>query len=83
MHDFKKQIEGILSKEEFLAFLQMLIDDFRRNPSEWENTTIDLYLEAILSWVEDYSSSDWNDIDWNNISYSTMAKILYMGKIYE
>ncbi len=83
MGDIKKQIEEIYKKEDFLAFLKELTFDFRENPNEWENKTIDLYIEAMLSWLEDYSSSEFNDIDWNGINYSTMAKILYMGKIYE
>lgn len=78
-----RQIEEISGREAFLAFLQELIADFRRNPEEWENKTVDLYLEAMLSWIVDYSSSEFNDIDWEDLNYSTMAKILYMGKLYE
>lgn len=83
MHDIISQIEQISDKEEFLSFLEKLILDYRENSQEWENTTIDLYLEAMQMWIEDYSAAETNDIDWNNINYSTMAKILYMGKIYE
>ena len=82
-NNLKEQIEKISDKESFLAFLNELIFDFRKNPKEWENSTIDLYLEAMLSWVEDYSSCEYNHIDWNHIDYSAIAMILYMGKIYE
>lgn len=78
-----EEIEEISSKETFLTFLDKLISDFHKNLSEWENRSVDLYLEAMKSWIEDFSSSEFNDIDWNHIDYSTMAKILYMGKIYE
>lgn len=83
MSDYIEQIKGISNKEAFLEFLYKLVLDFRNNSNEWENQSIDLYLEAMLSWIEDFSSSECNDIDWNTINYSTMAKILYMGKIYE
>lgn len=83
MNDIINQIEEISDKEAFLSFLEALIFDYRKHPKEWENTTIDLYLEAMMSWIEDYSSSEFNDIDWKDINYSTMAKILYMGKLYE
>lgn len=49
MNNLKEQIEKISDKESFLAFLNELIFDFRKNPKEWENSTIDLYLEAMLS----------------------------------
>lgn len=83
MQDIIAQIEQISGKEDFLSFLDQLIFDYRNNTQEWENTKIDLYLEAMQTWIEDYSSSEFNDIDWDKISYSTIAKILYMGKIYE
>ncbi len=83
MNNLKEQIEKISDKESFLAFLNELIFDFRKNPKEWENSTIDLYLEAMLSWIEDYSSCEYNHIDWNHMDYSAIAMILYMGKIYE
>ncbi|MCI8554009.1 MAG: hypothetical protein HFJ80_03585 [Clostridiales bacterium] len=83
MKDIRRQIEEISGKEDFLAFLHELAMDFRKYPDEWENRTVDLYLEAMLSWIEDVSSSEWNETDWGHIPYSDMAKILYMGKIYE
>ncbi len=83
MRDERKQIEAISGKEDFLVFLNDLIANRRENPEEWENTTIEYYLEAMASWIEDFSTSKYNDIDWENVDYVTMAKILYMGKIYE
>lgn len=83
MDDIQTQIEEISGKEAFLSFLNELIFDFRKNPKEWENPTVDLYLEAIQAWIEDASSSGLNVIDWNGLDYAAMAKLLYMGKIYE
>ncbi len=31
---------------------------------------------------EDYSAVD-GTVDWDNFDYKTLAKILYMGKLYE
>ena len=83
MQTIEKRIEQITDKEDFLTFLNELIFDNRNHPKEWENSTVDLYLEAMLSWIEDYSVSAFNDVDWNNINYAVLAKILYMGKLYE
>ena len=68
MSDYIEQIKGISNKEAFLEFLYKLVLDFRNNSNEWENQSIDLYLEAMLSWIEDFSSSECNDIDWNTIN---------------
>ena len=83
MNNVIEEIEKMSDKEAFLSFVQKLIDDYKANPQEWENKTVDEYLDSMMSWVEDYSKSEFNDIDWNKTDYSVMAKILYMGKIYE
>lgn len=76
-------IEEISDKKAFLVFLSELNNNFLTNSEEWENRTIDEYLKAMQSWIEDYSSSEFNDIDWGKVDYSLLARILYMGKIYE
>ena len=83
MDDIAEKIEEISCKEEFLSFLAQLAADFRASPQEWENRTVDQYLEAVQSWVEDFSTSEYNDVDWSRVEYSIMARILYMGKLYE
>ncbi|MEY8465927.1 DUF7660 family protein [Bacteroides caecimuris] len=83
MDCISKRIEEISSKKAFLAFLDELNSSFLKNSEEWENRTIDEFLNAMQSWIEDYSSSEFNDIDWGKVDYSLLARILYMGKIYE
>lgn len=83
MNDWDKYIEGVTDKESLLHFMKMLIDDYRKNPQEWEHDSIDEYLDAMMAWVHDFSKSKYNDIDWNHIDYSLLARILYSGKIYE
>lgn len=83
MDDIAAKIEEISCKEDFLSFLAQLAADFRASPQEWEDRTVDQYLEAVQSWVEDFSTSEYNDIDWSRVEYSIMARILYMGKLYE
>ena len=61
----------------------MLKNDFDCHKKEWQNKTIPEYLDAVQSWIADYSQSPLNDIDWQKMDYSLLAKILYMGKIYE
>ena len=83
MDCISKRIEEISDKKAFLAFLSELNSRFLTNSEEWENRTINEFLDAMQSWIEDYSSSEFNDIDWGKVDYSLLARILYMGKIYE
>ncbi len=38
---------AIQSRDDFIAFVQGLSKDFQDNPDDWENMTIDRYLEAL------------------------------------
>ena len=77
------KIESITDKASFIEFLDLLAKDYAVNPLEWKNNTIQYFIEAMSSWITDFSESDYNDIDWEKPDYQTMAKILYMGKLYE
>ena len=83
MKDMTPQIEEITDKESLLRFMAKLIDDYRGNSGAWENTSIDGYLASIMSWIEDSPSSEEGGIEWNKTDCSLIAKLLYMGKIYE
>ncbi|MDM5248889.1 MULTISPECIES: hypothetical protein [unclassified Lysinibacillus] len=83
--EFYEKIEQVATKDEFLEFLNMLSKDFKLNVDEWENKSINNYLEAIESWIEAmegyYINSGLpvpNNIDWN-----FLATVFYVGKIYE
>ena len=78
-----EMIELIESKEQFIDFLNSLSVDSIENSHEWENHSIENYLERIASWVDDFSSCSRNDIDWDKVDYKLIAKLFYVGKIYE
>jgi hypothetical protein len=44
---------SVKSKEEFLKFMSLLINDLRNNSADWGNKTLAEYLEAIQGWTED------------------------------
>jgi hypothetical protein len=78
-------IKNIKTKEHFIDFINILINDTNEIPSEWEDTSVTSYLESMQSWVEDLEGYYDNtkqeipqDINWNFI-----ATLLYVGKIYE
>ncbi len=64
-------------RNSFLVFLRSLAKDFAENPDEWENRTITDYLESISAWVEDSVEEP------EQVDFKKMAKLFYVGKIYE
>jgi hypothetical protein len=69
-----------------VEFLKALSADFKTNQSEWENWTIDHYLESIAAWIEAtngivmierYPTGKINSC-WESLAYA-----LYAGKGYE
>jgi hypothetical protein len=47
------QLAHIQSREDFTEYGRMLLSRFRLHPATWENMTLDAFLEALISWVED------------------------------
>ena len=44
-------IRGIQSKSDLVAFIEALAEDLRSHPDDWENHTLDRYVEALASWL--------------------------------
>ncbi|MFE7806629.1 hypothetical protein ACFU51_18530 [Streptomyces sp. NPDC057430] len=43
----------IHSREQLVVFLQDLHQQFHAGSHEWENTTLEAFLEALAAWVDD------------------------------
>ena len=48
-----EQVGRIRSREDLVAFISALRTDLLSNPQEWENASLDRYLMALASWLED------------------------------
>lgn len=78
------RVTQVSDQSSFIAFVRALQAD-RANPvtrDEWQNDTIEDYLEAAAAWAEAapmqlHSSSDTASI------WRAFAQFLYCGKIYE
>lgn len=79
----KNSIDEIENKADFINFLNQLATDYTTNKENWANTSISEFLEQISSWIEDFSECPQNDIEWEKINYKLLARIFYMGKLYE
>jgi hypothetical protein len=85
MNELKAKYDSITTKEDFISFVELLIEDLRINPNEWENKTLESYLEAIVSSTEDLEGYYLN----NNlpipqhVNWKLFANILATAKMYE
>lgn len=77
------EIHKISNKDDFIAFLNALADDFQEHHKEWYNLTIPEYLMSVANWVEDASEINESEIDWEHTDFKTIAKMFFMGKLYE
>ena len=48
-----EEIKTIKTKQDFLNFIRLFIDDYSNNKEAWENRDIGSFLEGMESWVED------------------------------
>jgi hypothetical protein len=76
----------ITTKEDFILFLELLLNDFKENSGDWENNTLLTFLESLHAYTNDvdgfYSNNDLT-FDKNNPSWKSFAQILLGAKVYE
>ena len=85
--ELHEELENVESLESLVQFIRLLAQNKVRDSSEsvglfgeqgdWQNSSINDYLDAIAAWAED-SASTGNIPDWKYI-----ATLFYVGKIYE
>ena len=76
----------IADRQTFIRFLDLLRKDFLENRKEWQNKSIDDFLEAMTRYTEDiqgYYDNTNQNIDANKPSWEIFADILKVSKIYE
>lgn len=78
-----EMVQKTTDKESFLNFLSVLKSDYANQKDEWENWSIDAYLDAVHAWVSAFQGSELDDFNWKNPDWRLIAAIFYMGKIYE
>jgi len=74
-----------MTRQDFIQFIENLKTDFIEN-KEWENNTIEDYLEAISRYVEDidgYYKNTNQSVALEKIDWKVFADILKGSSIYE
>jgi hypothetical protein len=54
--DLYNKLENISSREDLAIFVRSIVDDYLAHKNDWENTTIDKYLEALAAVIEGIES---------------------------
>ena len=75
-----------MTRAEFSIFVQELRADLIENPQEWENITLDRFLEAMSAYTIDIKSAYKNNgvnIDVDVPTWETFSKIMRGAAIYE
>jgi len=71
-------VAAIRSKGDLVEFVRSLRFDLLNAPQEWENDTLESYLEAISAWLADV-----DDVGVDVSGLRLVARILAVGVIYE
>ena len=72
------RIGNVSDADSFALFLDALAQDNKDNHDEWQNMSIEDYLRSIAAWIRDHGNDEFEQLD-----FRELAKIFYVGKIYE
>ena len=81
-----EKAEAIQSKADFDAFVQLLLRNYREYPDEWENNTLELFLQGLAGFVESmegYYSNVGAKVDLERPGWRVFADILLAARVYE
>ncbi|MDC6367215.1 MULTISPECIES: hypothetical protein [Flavobacteriaceae] len=75
-----------MTRIEFIEFLKEFREDLKENKSNWENKTLEDFLEAMEAYIEDVQGFYDNmkmDVDADKPTWENFKKILKGASIYE
>ncbi|WP_340377820.1 hypothetical protein U5640_24025 [Streptomyces sp. SS7] len=77
--------DEVTSREELVAFIAQLRDDFVERGDQWENATLDRFLDALTAWI-DASPGWYRNFDQEmppNGDWTLFARALSAAVVYE
>jgi len=85
MGDLANTAKNVKTKEDFIEFLSVLIDDLAADKGIWENRNLEQYLSAMQRWTEDMEGYYINNnlLVPENINWKIFTDILMAARIYE
>lgn len=80
-----ERVEKVKSRNDLIKFINHLRMDLKINKDDWENITLEDFLEAMEAWVNDmeglYLNS--NEPIPKQPSWKTISDMLYASSMYE
>lgn len=73
-------------RQSLISFLDLLTQDFLQNPDDWENKTLDTFLEALGAYATDiqgYYDNTGKKVNADEPSWQTFADIFKGATMYE
>jgi hypothetical protein len=83
--ELSEKVDKVKSREDLIKFIKHLRTDLQTNSAEWENITLEDYLEAMEDWVKDMDGYylNTNQPVPEQPSWKTIADILFASSMYE
>ena len=80
-----EQVKDIETRDDFVVFVQNLLRDWRQRPDQWENASLEAYLEAIAAWVQDMDGYEGRRGEAlpKHLTWRHVGEILLAARIYE
>jgi hypothetical protein len=78
--------EEISTKDDFLKFMKLLIEDFHTNHNQWGNADLPSYLEGLegfASGMEGYYRNQHKTLNLDSPSWRLFAEMLLAASVYE
>jgi len=81
--DLNNLLDRIENNKDFVLFVEQLIIDLKQNPDNWENNTLESFLESMSAWVNSLEGFYLNQgsqsprIDWKFIGQLLLASRIY------
>jgi len=75
-----------MTRTEFISFLKEFKTDFEQNKENWENKTLEDFLESMIAYTEDIQGYYDNmnlDVDGNVPTWENFMTILKGASVYE
>ena len=77
---------SITTKQDFVEFLRLLVDDCRTHSQSWPNSSLDAFLDGLLGFVQDIEGFHRNaglKVDLVCPSWRLFADSLLAARVYE
>lgn len=84
-NQLEDKLDDVRSRQDLARFVELLKEDYLLHSDDWENMTLDTYLEAMSAWIEviDAFYENQGRQFTEQPSWKLFAEILLAAKMYE